>query len=86
MYTAKNGVCIIVLISFCIFESFPFPENVQILLEMDCILFSLLILKGICDSKGHVWRCHPSHLYVVEVTLPEDVVRVSIRVSIVFLT
>lgn len=46
----------------------------QILVEMDCILFSLLILKGLSDSKGHVWRCHPSHLYLVEVTVPENVV------------
>lgn len=38
---------------------------------MDTILFSLLILRGLCDSHGRVWRCHPNQLYVVEVTLPK---------------
>ncbi len=37
---------------------------------MDTILFSLLILRGLCDSQGRVWRCHPNQLYAVEVTLP----------------
>ena len=38
---------------------------------MDTILFSLLILRGLCDSQGRVWRCHPNQLYAVEVTLPD---------------
>ena len=37
---------------------------------MDTILFSLLILRGLCDSQGRVWRCHPNQFYAVEVTLP----------------
>ena len=37
---------------------------------MDTILFSLLILGGLCDSKGRVWRCHPNQLYAIEITLP----------------
>ncbi len=46
----------------------------QVLAEVDCILFSLLILSGLSDSRGLVWRSHTSHLYVVEVTLPEKLV------------
>ncbi|XP_064403130.1 E3 ubiquitin-protein ligase RNF213-like isoform X2 [Halichondria panicea] len=43
----------------------------RVLAEVDCILFSLLILSGLNDSRGLVWRSHASHLYIVEVTLPE---------------
>ena len=46
----------------------------QVLAEVDCILFSLLILRGLSDSRGLVWRSHASHLYMVEVTLPEGTV------------
>ncbi len=35
------------------------------------ILFSLLILHGLTDSQGCVWRCHTSQLYTIEVTLLE---------------
>lgn len=45
-------------------------QHAQILWEVDTILFSLLILRGLCDSQGRVWRCHPNQLYAVEVTLP----------------
>ena len=45
--------------------------SLQVLREVDAILFSLLILSGLTDSKGRVWRCHPSQMYAVEVTLPE---------------
>ncbi len=37
---------------------------------MDTILFSLLILRGLCDSQGRVWRCDPHQYYAIEVTLP----------------
>ena len=37
---------------------------------MDTILFSLLVLRGLCDSQGRMWRCHPNQLYAVEVTMP----------------
>jgi hypothetical protein len=40
----------------------------QILQDADTILFSLLILRGLFDSKGRVWRCHSDQLYAVEVT------------------
>ena len=39
--------------------------------EVDTILFSLLILRGLCDSQGRVWRCHPNQFYAVEVTKPK---------------
>ena len=42
----------------------------QILHEVDTILFSLLILCGLVDSNGRVWRCHPNQLYAIEVTVP----------------
>ncbi len=32
-------------------------------------MFSLLILRGISDSQGRIWRCHPDQLYVVEATI-----------------
>ncbi len=44
--------------------------HIQILWKVDTILFSLLILRGLIDSQGRVWRCHPNQLYAVEVTLP----------------
>ena len=40
---------------------------------MDTILFSLLILGGLIDSQGKVWRCHPNQLYAIEVTLPNKI-------------
>ncbi len=49
--------------------------SLQVLHEVDTILFSLLILSGLTDSQGRVWRCHPTQLYAVEVTLPEVEVR-----------
>ena len=42
----------------------------QVLWQVDAVLFCLLILSGLSDSQGRVWRCHPNQLYVVEVTLP----------------
>ena len=38
---------------------------------MDSILFSLLVLQAVCDSQGRIWRCHPAHLYAIEVTIPK---------------
>ena len=35
---------------------------------MDALLFSILILKGLNDSNGNVWRCFPQQLYLVEAT------------------
>ena len=39
---------------------------------MDTILFSLLILGGLIDSQGKVWRCHPNQFYAIEVTIPNE--------------
>ena len=35
---------------------------------IDHLLFNLLILGGLCDSHGRVWRCKPQDLYVIEMT------------------
>jgi len=43
----------------------------QILKDVDTLLFSLLILRGLIDSQGRVWRCHPNQLYAIEITLPK---------------
>ena len=40
----------------------------KILHSVDIILFSLLILRGLRDSQGNMWRCLTSQLYAVEVT------------------
>ena len=42
----------------------------QVLRQVDTLLFSLLVLRGLCDSHGSVWRCHPSQLCAVEITVP----------------
>ena len=44
---------------------------------MDTILFNLLILSGLIDSQGRVWRCHAGQLYAVELTLPENQVSIN---------
>ena len=46
----------------------------QILAEVDTILFCLMILSGLSDSRGNVWRCHRRQLYVAEVTIPDSMV------------
>ena len=38
--------------------------------QVSTIIFNLLVLGGIRNSQGKVWRCHPDQLYVVEVSLP----------------
>ncbi|XP_019856423.1 PREDICTED: uncharacterized protein LOC109584956 [Amphimedon queenslandica] len=43
---------------------------IRVLRSIDDIIFSLLILGGLTDSKGNVWRTHPSQLYAIELTLP----------------
>ena len=40
----------------------------QVLSDIDTLLFSLLILKSLTDSKGQIWHCLPLQYYVVEVT------------------
>lgn len=46
----------------------------QVLPFVDTMLFSLIILKGLCDSHGLVWRCHPTQLYAVEITVSANMV------------
>ena len=43
----------------------------QVLWQVDSILFCLLVLQGVCDSQGNVWRYHPAHLYMIESTIPK---------------
>ena len=45
--------------------------SIQVLWQVDTILFSLLILRHLCNSQGHVWRSNFQQLIVLEVTLPE---------------
>ena len=40
----------------------------QVLSDIDTLLFSLLVLKSLTNSKGHIWQCLPVQYYVVEVT------------------
>ena len=69
------------LLTFAYFHSSSFlfshpfttlPLFFQVLWKVDTILFSLLVLQGLSDSQGRVWRCHPTQLYAIEVTLPEQ--------------
>ena len=46
----------------------------QVLPFVDTMLFSLLILKGLCDSRGLVWRCRPTQFYAVEITVAAKMV------------
>ena len=46
--------------------------SLQILREVDTILFCLLVLRGLIDSQGRVWRNRPTQLYAIEVTLPKQ--------------
>ena len=36
--------------------------------DVDTILFSLLILRSLTDSKGQIWHSLPLQYYVIEVT------------------
>jgi len=42
--------------------------DLQILSKVETVLFSLVILGGLCDSKGRMWRCHERQMYAIEVT------------------
>ena len=41
--------------------------------KVDTILFNMLILGGLCDSQGRVWRRNPSDICAVEITLLDEV-------------
>eukprot|EP00731_Ephydatia_muelleri_P024235 Em0016g506a len=47
-----------------------FDVSPKVLRQVDTLLFSLLVLRGLYDSHGSVWRCHPSQLCAVEITVP----------------
>ena len=47
---------------------FSFIVIVQVMNDAVNPLFCLLILEGLADSQGRVWRRHPSQLYCIEVT------------------
>lgn len=41
----------------------------KVLAQVDTLLFKLLVLRGLSDSIGRVWRCYQSQIYLVEITL-----------------
>ena len=53
-----------------------FSLLLQILWKVDTILFCLLVLRGLSDSQGRIWRVHPTQFYAIEVTLPEHLEQV----------
>ncbi|CAI8017205.1 E3 ubiquitin-protein ligase rnf213-alpha [Geodia barretti] len=55
----------------CDYSILHFDIPPSVLWQMDTVLFSLLINRGLCDSQGRVWRNHPSQLYAIEVTVSE---------------
>ena len=50
--------------------------------QVDSILFCLLVLQGLCDSQGNVWRCHPAHLYMIESTVPKVAYTITVHILI----
>ena len=53
----------------------------QIVNDIGTILFSMMILRGLQDSEGNIWRCRLKNLYLIEVTVPDtgtNAVKVSI--------
>jgi len=40
---------------------------------VDTILFNMLILGGLCDTQGRVWRRNASDMCAVEITILEEV-------------
>jgi hypothetical protein len=42
----------------------------SVLRKAEDILFSLLVLGGLTNSLGMVWRCIPTQVYAVEITIP----------------
>ena len=56
--------------SLTLLVTYSFATSHQVLHQVDSLLFSLLVLKGLTDSHGHIWRCLSHDIYVVEVTFP----------------
>uniref|UniRef100_A0A1X7TN16 Uncharacterized protein n=1 Tax=Amphimedon queenslandica TaxID=400682 RepID=A0A1X7TN16_AMPQE len=44
----------------------------QVLHSIDDILFSIIILQGLSDSRGQIWRCRSTHFYAIEMTIPSE--------------
>eukprot|EP00731_Ephydatia_muelleri_P002838 Em0001g2838a len=51
---------------------FHFDVAPTVLHKANAILFSLLVLKGLTDILGNMWRCNEKDIFVVEVTVPEQ--------------
>ena len=43
----------------------------QVVNNIGSILFSMMILCGLQDSEGNIWRCKLKNLYLIEVTVPD---------------
>ena len=43
----------------------------QVVNDIGSILFSMMVLRGVQDSEGNIWRCKLKNLYLIEVTVPE---------------
>ena len=53
----------------------------QVVNDIGSILFSMMVLRGLQDSEGNIWRCKLKNLYLIEVTVPETG-PTSVKVSI----
>ena len=49
--------------------------------SIDDILFSLIILQGLCNSTGKMWRCLPTQYYLIEIVIPQEQVNTIIKTS-----
>ena len=49
-------------------------------LGLDDLLFNLLVLGGLQNKHGEVWKCRPQDLYIIEIT-DRNLVYVQKRVS-----
>ena len=45
-----------------------FSPDFQVIPDIDTLLFNLLILGELTDSRGRVWRRKPHDLYILEIT------------------
>ena len=51
-------------LSSCVHQS-------QVVNDIGSILFSMMVLRGVQDSEGNIWRCKLKNLYLIEVTVPD---------------
>ena len=45
--------------------------HIKVTDDIGALLFGMLVLRGLQDSEGNVWRCNLKNLSLVEVILPE---------------